>query len=220
MFTYDLQIQNGHLLFDAGNGLVIIDTGSPSSFHEDGQISFSGSNYPVDTSYIVTAQYLSERLGVEIKGLLGMDIISHNPILIDVPNKKLVAGAEMQVENIGAGNFMGAIMINLNISGVPTRLLLDTGAWISYLDPSLTSNHDVIRTEMDFSPVTGINSEFTTPIYRVNTIIGGNEEQLEYGNLPTMLNMAISLTGAKGIIGYELLSRKAVYINGDIVGLV
>jgi len=38
MESYIIQIHNRHVLIDNGQGLLIIDTGSPFSFHKDGYI--------------------------------------------------------------------------------------------------------------------------------------------------------------------------------------
>lgn len=208
MKSYTLQIAGGHLLFDDGNGLILIDTGSPKSFHQDGLITIMGKEHSVPTNfplYNIGPEYISQRVGVKVKGLMGMNIMSNIPILIDVPNERVTFGENLTVNNnIYAGNTMGVPSVIAEVDGRQAKLLIDTGAFISYINPSFVGGKEPIRTESDFSPMMlgGSNDEFETNIYQLDTTISDREMALEYGTLPTMLNMAIGLTGAQGIIGY------------------
>ena len=70
-------LHNKHLLIETNRGVLLIDTGSPASFHEASCIEINGREHKVSTSYMgLTAQYLSQKIGCQISGLLGMDIIS------------------------------------------------------------------------------------------------------------------------------------------------
>lgn len=222
-YTYRLQVEKGHILFNNGDGLILVDTGSSTSIHKDRKIDINGNKYSVQDNYLgmVSPEYLSKKVGVEISGLLGMDIMHKLPTLIDIPHQTISFGEKFNILNIGAGSCMGIPLIKLEVDGKERKLILDTGAWISYLDSSITNGFDVVRVERDFSPLNlGVADEFDTPIFKIETRIGNDYYKLEYGNLPFLLNRAILLTGAEGIIGYALLSRKAIYIHGGEVGVI
>jgi hypothetical protein len=85
MFTnYPIRLINNHIIVDAEQQLIV-DTGSPVSFHSSGMINLCGESIAVKTSIPgVSADYLSSKVGTRIDGLLGMDIIHRYPLMIDL----------------------------------------------------------------------------------------------------------------------------------------
>lgn len=72
--SYNVVLSNGHILIDDSQR-IIIDTGSPKSFHTSGRIVAARECCDVPSSLPgLSAVYLTEKIGCEIKGLLGMDI--------------------------------------------------------------------------------------------------------------------------------------------------
>ena len=74
---FDAIIVNNHLLINDVRGNMIIDTGSPASFHNENHIFIDCDDHEVPASFMgTTTQYLSDKVGCDIVGLIGMDIIS------------------------------------------------------------------------------------------------------------------------------------------------
>ena len=75
MDTIELVTFNKHFLVKDSAGFILLDTGSPSSFHKKGVISVFGRSYNVPTGIMhVNASFLTDKVGCDISGLLGMDI--------------------------------------------------------------------------------------------------------------------------------------------------
>ena len=84
--TFETIIVNRHLLINDGRGNMLIDTGSPASFHVEREIHVGEDTHNVPTSYMgTTTQYLSQKVGCEIVGLIGMDILSQYTVWINTP---------------------------------------------------------------------------------------------------------------------------------------
>ncbi len=88
MFTeYPIKVIKNHIVVDDQQNLLI-DTGSPFSFHILGTLKLCGDEIAVRTSIPdATSSYLSRKVGVQIDGILGMDIFNRYPLLVDVKNK-------------------------------------------------------------------------------------------------------------------------------------
>jgi hypothetical protein len=89
-------------------------------------------------------------------------------------------------------------------------LFLDTGAKLSYLSGSITSNYESIGTEEDFYPGVG---KFETECFDISTSFGVNNFNVKFGNLPTLLQMTLMLGGADGIIGFDFFNNFKVVLD-------
>ena len=108
MTEYDIKLSIGHILIEGGNGRLLVDTGSPFSFHESGRLipvdrvtdfnpmvpggtfetpifefpaSFAGRDFPM------RAGHLPQWMGAAIsllgaKGVVGMEILCRYPVAI------------------------------------------------------------------------------------------------------------------------------------------
>ena len=74
---YNIILSRDHILIDSADGILLVDTGSPMSFHENGMIRLGDEEFQVPTSLMgVDASYIADKVGERVSGLLGMDIIS------------------------------------------------------------------------------------------------------------------------------------------------
>ena len=86
---YNIILSRDHILIDSGD-ILLVDTGSPLSFHENGIIHIGDEVIPVATSLMeVDSTYVSDKVGQPVSGLLGMDIIGRMGMKIDLPAGKL-----------------------------------------------------------------------------------------------------------------------------------
>jgi hypothetical protein len=152
-------------------------------------------------------------LGTEISTLLGADILSNYKILFDYMNVVVVFDKqEIPFEGIktAISNFMGIPIIELSIEGKRLKFFLDTGAKLSYLSDSITSNYESIGTDEDFYPGVG---KFETDCFEILTSFGDRNFIVKYGNLPTLLQMTLMLGGTDGIIGYDFFNNFKVVLD-------
>lgn len=213
MTEYRLELVNKHLTINTPSGRLLIDTGSPLSFHKDASIEICGNRYDTATNLLqADADYLTDNVGVELSGLVGMDILSRYAVLIDIPSNKIVFGYEGETEEIPSFSVIGGYAgIILDIDGESRSVLVDTGAPVAYISNRLTEGLTPSGETTDFSPMT--MSLFTTPLFNMRVDAAGHSFDTQFGHLPNMLQMSISLLGIDGVIGYDLLSRVPVVLS-------
>lgn len=96
---------------------------------------------------------------------------------------------------------MGAITIPMSVDGQILNFALDTGAKISYINRLATSCDTPTENRQDFNPLLGY---FSTPIFPKNVKIGSNDFLCNFGNLPQMAEIPLSIMGIDGVIGFDL----------------
>ena len=220
MKEYDIILQNGHILVAEAGGKLLIDTGSPMSFHSTGRLTLCGQTFSVPTTLMnVDADYVSDKVGTRVEGFVGMDIIARLGMSVDLPAGKLTFGADTQGWHRIPSSIFGVVKMDVTVGGKPACVALDTGAPISYISPAFTEGYACVATETDFSPFSGTDT-FEVPIYEVPVSLDGGEGvTMRLGTLPPDVGGMLSLFRLDGAIGLELLSGTAVLIADGSVWL-
>jgi hypothetical protein len=215
---YIAEIVRGHILITDDRGSrVLLDTGSPLSFHSNGIIALGGESFNVPTSLMGTdAGYVSNNVGVPIDGLVGMDILGCG-VLIDVPAGRIVFGESTEGRTrVPSQSFFGYLSADMDIRGRRARMLIDTGAPTSYVAPSMTDGLPTLDTVTDFNPMVP-GGTFSTPIFEFTASFAGQEFTMRAGYLPTILSAPLAIIGIDGIVGMELLKRQSLLIaDGEV----
>ena len=211
--AYEILLRRDHILFNTDGGVILVDTGSPLSFQENGCIRLGEEEFQVPTSLMgVDSSYIAEKVGERVSGLLGLDIIVRTGMKVDVPGGKLTfhpstEGMTCLPSRIG----MGIVSVEMALAGKQASVILDTGAPISYVSPSLTDGLEPVGHVTDFNPqVPG--DTFETPVFEFPATFAGKEFSMRAGHLPGSLQLMISLLGVKGVVGMEILKRIPVTI--------
>ena len=105
---------------------------------------------------------------------------------------------------------MGIPIIELSIDSQILKFFLDTGAKLSYLSKSITSNFESVGTDEDFYPGVG---KFETECFEISTSFGAKNFIVKYGNLPPLLQMTLMLGGTDGIIGFDFFNNFKVVLD-------
>ena len=216
-------LYNKHLLIETNRGLILIDTGSPVSFHVESSIEINGREHKVSTSYMgITVQYISQKIGCQISGLLGMDIMNLYEIHIDVRQVPHAIGNVCFFEPntsvpVRGKSIMGIPTVEALINGRKTVLLFDTGAPISYIDRTYTKCAPISDTVIDFSPLIGCD-EFEVDCYMLTThfdnVFGRDgQSEIAYGNTPPQMATMLKALQVDGIIGYDLMEKYRIVID-------
>jgi hypothetical protein len=214
MKQFQIILFNGHPIIKDGEKIILIDTGAPSTINASDSITFCSENYNCSTNYMgLTVSKLSDLLGTEITTLLGADILSGYNILFDYKNE-IVEFNKQEITFDGAetaiSNFMGIPVIELSVDSQKLKFFLDTGAKLSYLSKSITSNFESIGTDEDFYPSVG---KFETEYFEISTSFGTKNFIVKYGNLPPLLQMTLMLGGTDGIIGFDFFNNFKVVLD-------
>ena len=103
----------------------------------------------------------------------------------------------------------GVLTIGIKVNGKDTRVILDTGARIDYLDSSLLDTSNAISHENDYNPILG---HFEVDGYKTTYGIGDQEfETITYGATDMLKNYVLSMgiRGVSGVVGVNSILMKA-----------
>jgi hypothetical protein len=214
MKQFQIQLYKGHSIINDGENRILVDTGAPSTIHSSDSLNFCSDSFGCSTNYMgLTVSKISDMLGTEITTLLGADILSEYKILLDYQNQVIeFSKQEIDIDGtqVDISNFMGIPIIKMTVDNQELKFFLDTGAKLSYLSDSLTSNYESIGTDEDFYPGVG---KFQTECFEITTVFGNTEFVVKYGNLPTLLQMTLMLGGTDGIIGFDFFNNFKVVLD-------
>ena len=214
MSEYDIMLRNGHILIEGGNGRLLVDTGSPLSFHESGRLILGGQEFAVPTSLMGTdADYVSNNVHERVGGLVGMDIIGRlGGVRLDIPAGRLTFGCGTEgMTRVPSHTGMGYVFMDMTVNGHQVRVILDSGAPVSYVSPALTEGLTPVDRVTDFNPMVP-GDTFETPIFEFPASFAGRDFTMRAGHLPKLMGAAISLLGVEGVVGMEILGRIPVAI--------
>ena len=212
-----------HLLIDTNRGIILIDTGSPASFHNDGCIEINGREHNVPTNYMgISSSYISQKIGREVSGLLGMDIVNLYEMWIDVRNVAHATGEvwffdpDESKPHEGA-NVMGIPICEVRIGWGKAKLLFDTGAPISYISDRYITHTPIHDEVQDFSPLMS-SGEYAVHRHIVSTSFHGflydnKEYDIAYGQMPMQLSTMLNMLNVDGIIGYDLIEKFRIVVD-------
>lgn len=214
--TFDLDMYDGHLIFIDDGKKILVDTGCPVTISRERSFMFMGEEHACHTSFGGNdINSISRLMDYDIDVFMGMDIIERYYIQTDYGHKTVTFSVEpLPVEQMSSTSIirgrMGEITINLRIKGKMVKLVLDTGARISYIDQLFTEGETQVETRDDFNPMVG---HFQTPIFVMNASIGDNIFPVHFGILPLKMAMPFQMMGIQGAIGFDLFNAFIVVMD-------
>jgi hypothetical protein len=73
---YTLHFHDGHPIIHTEQDRILIDTGSPTTFHDHGRLPFMGQEFQASTARLgLNMEVLRQMTGADITSLMGMDIL-------------------------------------------------------------------------------------------------------------------------------------------------
>lgn len=213
--TFDINLYDGHLIFNNNGQKVLVDTGSPVTISRSDHFVFMDQEHKCTTSLMGhDISSISEMMGSDIDVLMGMDVLGRYEMLTDYKSAKVTfSSEEIPFESVCTTPIireMGAICVILRVKGKDVKLALDTGARISYIAESYTSDEAEIEVREDFNPAIG---QFKTPIYAMEASIDGQSFPVNFGKLPSKFAMMLQMLGIEGAVGYDLFSAFKVLLD-------
>lgn len=179
MTTFPLKKSEGHFIISVDGDNYIIDTGSPVSCSFYGQMEVVIGDRKFDVHPLPLEKVgdkISELVHMPITGLIGLDIMDELGC-IEISEKEgyVRFGGET---GIGSGDYSFPFEVNkgfrvlttdLKVNGKDTKVILDSGARIDYMDPSLLDTTSAVSHEIDYNPIIG---SFEVDGYKASHIIG------------------------------------------------
>lgn len=163
MTKLPLKKSEGHFIITLGGEDYIIDTGSPVSISFNGQskVEIGDRRFNVKPLPLKNVgDKISELVHMPIAGLIGLDIMeSLGCIEISEGEGYVRFGGETTV---GCGDYAfpfevnkGVLTADLKVNGNDIKVILDTGARIDYMDPSILDTSLAVSHERDYNPIIG-----------------------------------------------------------------
>lgn len=225
MFTEcPIKLTNDHLILMTNGQNILIDTGSPLSFHPSGSLVLRDNKLSVPTSIpSVSTQYISENVGCKIHGLLGMDIINRMPVLFSLKNGFMLldddAGYFNRFKMYPISPLAGGLVaITIMVNGRKANMIIDSGAPISYIHRSFVSGLESVGIMDDFSPLYG-NFKTETFVCEVDTLTDQETYSQRFGIPPQNVSITFDMLHVDGVIGIELFKRYRLQFKNQTVFL-
>jgi len=210
-YTYPLLFENKHLFMILDDKKWLIDTGSPASFGEEDSLSVCNEIFKIENTYgTLNAKELTSHIGLEVTGLIGVDILNKFDILFSINKYEATLSKNsinLEGDVLPADSFMGIPTIKVNILDTEYTMFFDTGAQISYFQSPLLKDFPSNGTIKDFYPGIG---EFKTETYLIDLDIGSSEYKLICGSLPILLSETLMMASVQGIVSNELMKDKII----------
>ena len=209
---------NNHIIIEDGQN-ILVDMGSPVSFHKSGILVLGDTRINVFSSLpMVSAEFLSEKIGCQIDGLLGMDLMNKVPTSIRLNDGIMIFddderySIQFQMYPLFIIEYE-LLAIRMSVNHKEVKMVVDTGAQISYIREEFISGLELDKTMDDFSPY---NCSFKTDTYicETDTLIGHPTFSLRFGIPPKEILSILDLFQADGIIGIDLFRRYDLQIRG------
>lgn len=216
METFKIENIGGHILIQTGGDRLLIDTGSPASFSASGSITLGTETISVPQSLMgVSPTYVTDKVGVHVQGMIGMDLIRRFSMAVDLEAGEVIFGVGTEGwTRVPSFNIPGSVVMDITLGGRTARVIPDTGAPTSYIDPSFTEGLRSVGTVEDFSPFSASDT-FSTPLFDVSASLAGRDFTLRLGHLPSDLRFMLQVLHVDGCIGLDFLRQFKVMFTSE-----
>lgn len=218
MITLPLTTSNGHFIVTVDDKNFILDTGSPVSysFTENPAFVLFGDKHLTFLPFPLkgVAKEIESLVNMPVDGIIGLSTMKELKRMEISKEKGYVKfGGEDTSDasycSIPFEENMGVLTIGLKVNGKDTRVILDTGARIDYMDPSLLDTSNAISHENDYNPILG---HFEVDGYKTTYGICDQEfETITYGATDMLKNYVLNMgiRGVSGVVGLNSILMKA-----------
>ena len=228
MIKLPLTTSNGHFIVTVDNKNFIIDTGSPVSysFTEKPTFVLFGDKHLTFLPFPIkgAAKEIEDLVHMPIDGIIGLSTMKELKRMEISKEKGYVKfGGDSVSDSAGYSipfeENNGVLTIGIKVNGKDTRVILDSGARIDYMDPSLLDTSNAISHESDYNPILG---HFEVDGYKTTYGIGDQEiETITYGATDMLKSYVLSMgiRGVSGVVGLNTLLEKVKvwFIDFEII---
>ena len=224
MAAFDLKVWNKHIIIESNSSLLLIDTGSPYSFQKDGIIKIGEQNFNVPKGLMgIDSHYLTEKVGIHISGLIGMDLLKHFSVWFNSPQfgnvilfceKDDITGQPLS----DSMNFMGCPTVKLGVNHQEGSFLFDSGAPVSYISSRFIQDVSPCGKTYDFSPLIQ-KEQYEVDLFYLKSNLNQYGFNIQFAQMPAELEMMLSKCRIDGIIGFDLIDHFRLIISQGVLYL-
>lgn len=207
MEKYSIGIFENHVIAIMNNKRMLISTGTPVSIGDIPEIMILGQAHKLENKYLgLDIKRISEHLRTDINALLGLDVLTKFIFYVSHGIEAMICSdffinfkepmRELPI-NIAAGQ----LILDVKIGGVPMKMILDTGAKLSFLNSSLLEGQKSFGKKETFYPGAGV---FSTEVYNMPIELKGKVMDIPVGKLPDNRMTDLALTQCHGLLGADV----------------
>ena len=224
MVTLPLTTSNGHFIVTIDDKNYILDTGSPVSYSFADRTSFVlfGDKHLTFLPFPLKGvkEEIEELVEMPVSGIIGLSTMKELKRLeISKEDGYVKFGgdsvSDSDTYSIPIEESNGVLTTTIKMNGKDTRVILDTGARIDYMDPSLLDTTNPVSHERDYNPILG---HFEVDGYKTTYGIGDQEiETITYAATDMLKNYVLSMGigGVNGVVGLNALLEKVKVCSVD-----
>ena len=207
MIALPLTTSNGHFIVTVDDKNYILDIGSPVSYSFTEKTTF----VPFGDKHLIFLPFplkgvkeeIEEFVEMPVSGIIGLSTMKELKRMEISKEKGYVKfGGDSISDNTGYSipfeENNGILTIGIKVNGKDSRVILDTGARIDYMDSSLLDTTNPVSHERDYNSILG---HFEVDGYKTTYGIGYQEiETITHGATDMLRNYVLSM-GIRGVFG-------------------
>lgn len=207
MEKYLIGISEIHVIAIINNKRVLISTGVPISVGDTPEIMILGQVHKLENNYLgMNIKLISEHLRTDINAVLGMDVLSKFIFYVSHGIEAMICSDffinfKETMRELPITIDAGQLILEVKIGGVPMKMILDTGAKLSFLNSSLLEGQKSFGKKEAFYPGAG---SFTTEVYNMPIELKEKVMDIPVGKLPDNLMTDLALRQCYGILGADV----------------
>lgn len=206
MLRFPVEMVRGHLIVDHEQQKMLLDTGFPVSVGREPACRFLDHDILLLQRYKgMTLDARREDIGTDIDVMIGTDVLSRYPMVIDLDAGEVVIEDDDPPHILGVAPLQavgGIPVVEIGLGARRLRALLNTGVTLSFLLDVDTRAFRCAGVARECYPGLG---EFATELRRVPLTFGDQPVTLDCGLLPSALKRALLPLGVHGVVGTNLL---------------
>jgi hypothetical protein len=215
-----LHHKDNHIFIKDNLRLFVYDTGGPKSFGvgglnplNDEEIPYFYPDEEIRNSYPVftDAKKLSDFFNFRVDGLIGTDTLNQYDHILDLKTNTLTF-SKQELKHQGhtlsitfSNILQGVPMLVAKIDTQLSNFIFDTGAQYSYYNDTIPKDSTPMGHITDYWPPIGT---FKTHSYKALVKLNDIETYIHFGVPPAELSKLLKASGAKGILGNELMRNR------------
>ena len=213
-----LHVIDRHLLveLDGGGGagrMALVDTGAPFDIGRGRAAEVLGQDWCPASDHAAALDAGEAHLGVALEWLIGWPTLSRGRLWLDWSSGRAQLSASALTlpgaTPVALGFEAKVPRVDAVVDGRAVRMVLDTGAPLSYVPPAAVAQRTPVRNERDFHPSIG---SFDTGVWRLPTSVAGRAFEIEAGLLPPALAPLVTVSGG-WILDSDFFKHRSIILD-------
>ncbi len=212
---YSYRLHKGHLIVAVAGKQYLLATGAARSVGNSPIVMGRRDIDPRPSHQGVTVANLRQRLGSDLAGMLGSDLLAPFAVSLYPEDRllRITPTCEIDGDTLQLDFVRGAPVLEVQAGGIggrKLRLIVDTSSAMTLVPEPLLRHCESLGSRQGYHPLVG---EFHTPLYLVDLAIDGGNRKFHAGVLTENLETALHADRVDGILGADLLEHFGICLR-------